>query len=86
MNKSGKILYKCAFEENLEYNFEYETIWGADDAAQEFLKYTYDNCDGWEWMPRTTKSRVSVLNTLTNETVFVSWELEFEPSFYTWEE
>jgi len=82
-----KTTYKVYFLErdSLEDASEYEAF-EPYYAVKDFLKDTYDNCDGWEWMRNDNGS--TIVRTVAEDGTIVdySWELEFEPSFYILEQ
>lgn len=54
--------------------------------AENFLKYVYDNCDGWEWMPKDNgKTVVRVKSMKSNTHKDFTFVLDFDPVFTAYE-
>lgn len=83
--KKYKVWFSNFNDDDIENADEYSTKWGADDAAEEFLKFQYHECDGCEWMPKDYgKTKIIVMDLETGEKEEFTWELDYEPSFYVY--
>jgi hypothetical protein len=54
-------------------------------AIEQYCKYLYDNCDGWEWMPKDNCSTVIRCVDENDVVKDFRFEIEYEPEFYVYE-
>ena len=80
--------YKVYLEQEYkDYNADLEPDWEVecdpimlDYELQDYCKYLYDNCDGWEWM-RDSDERIIAVDE-SGEMSYYVFEVDYEPVFY----
>ena len=83
--KKYKIFFKNYDENAEEEADEYASSWNIIDAIENFLSYQYDNCDGWEWMPKDCgRTIIVVIDLESGKKEEFNWEIEYQPSFYVY--